>query len=164
MNFTNWQHWPARNQLGDALRYPGVYVIRMCLEALPIGTAFEYTEDIIYVGMTNSVAGLKGRLGQFDETMRTSRVTHGGADRVRLQYQNYSEFTSFAYVSVCHVACNVTSNEPDDLRLMGKVAELEYLALASYAEKFGRLPKFNDKKWTKKFSKATEQRFSRGRG
>jgi hypothetical protein len=164
MNFTNWQHWPARNQLGDTLPHPGVYAIRVCPEALPIGTAFECTEDIIYIGMTNSVAGLKGRLAQFDETMRTSRVTHGGADRVRLQYQNYNEFASFAYVSVCSIACNVTSNQPDDLRRMGKVAELEYQALATYAEKFGKLPKFNDKKGTKKFSKATNPRFPRGRG
>jgi len=164
MNFTNWQPWLSRNKLGEILRYPGIYVVRLCSETAPENLSFQWAEDVIYVGMTNSVAGLKGRLAQFDETMRTPRVTHGGADRVRLKHQDYNHFASSAYVAVCHVVCDVTSNRPDDLKLMGKVAELEYLALAIYVEKFGRLPEFNNKKATKKFSKTTEQRFPRGRG
>lgn len=85
--------------------------------------------------------------------MRTLRVTHGGADRVRFKHQDYNQFSTSAYVSVCHVVCDVTSNKPEDLKLMGKVAELEYLAFATYVEKFGKLPEFNNKKDTKKFSK-----------
>jgi len=53
------------------------------------------------------------------------------------------------------MVCDVESNKPEDLRKMGKVAEWEYLAMAAYVEKFGRLPEFNDKKGTKKFSKST---------
>lgn len=163
MNFSNWQQWSTRNKLGEILRYPSVYVVRFNPEKSEENTPFDWTEDIIYVGMTNSIAGLKGRLGQFDGTMRTSRVTHGGADRVRLKYQDYNHFVRSAYVSVCHIACEVTSDRPEDLRLMGKVVELEYLALAKYAERFGRLPEFNNKKGTKKFSKSTEQALAANR-
>jgi len=155
MEFSNWKRWLNRNQLGKVLKYPGIYVVRYTTHHGIEDTLFEWTEDIICVGMTNSIGGLKGRLSQFNDTMRTARVTHGGADRVRFKHQNYSDFASSAYVAVCHMVCDVESNKPEDLRKMGKVAEWEYLAMAAYVEKFGRLPEFNDKKATKKFSKST---------
>lgn len=156
MNFTKWQLWTIRNNLGEILRYSGIYVVRFCSETLPENSPFQWAKEIIYVGMTNSIAGLKSRLAQFDKTMRTPWVTHGGADRVRLKYQDYNRFARSAYVAVCHIGCDVTSNRQDDLKLMGKVAELEYLALAKYVEKFVVLPEFNNKKGKKKYSKTTK--------
>lgn len=158
MQFSSWNDWPSRNQIGEILDYPGIYAIRFSSHTRVDNSPFQWSPEIIYIGMTNSAAGLKGRLNQFDETMRTSRVTHGGADRVRLKHQVYSRFARSAYVAVCHMVCDVSSNEPHDLRMMGKVAEWEYLALATYVEKFGRLPEFNDKKRTQKFSKRTSNK------
>ena len=155
MKFTPWQHWPARNNLGEILRYPGVYVV--CFSpATPLdGKSFQWAKDIIYIGMTNSVTGLKGRLAQFDQTMRTSRVTHGGADRVRIKFPDYSRFVRSAYVAVCHMVCDGTANSPADLRKMGKVAEWEYVALATYAETFGGRPECN-KRTAKKVSQKSK--------
>jgi hypothetical protein len=102
--------------------------------------------------MTNSKAGLNGRLKQFDDTISGKRVSHGGADRVRFEHRQYLKLVAKLYVSVRSVACDVESNRPRDLRRMGDVAKLEYTCLAAYARLFGRLPKFNNKKDARKFS------------
>jgi hypothetical protein len=43
------------------------------------GKHFSWRKEIIYVGMTNAIAGLKGRLKQFDNTI-LGKIGHGGAD------------------------------------------------------------------------------------
>ena len=40
--------------------------------------------------MTNSIAGIKGRLKQFDNTI-IGKGGHGGADRVRYKYQDSND-------------------------------------------------------------------------
>jgi hypothetical protein len=152
MNFSVWKWWPRRVELGEELLYPGVYAIRLCgddLNDLP----FDWSPQIIYIGMSNAIGGIKSRLNQFDQTMRTAQVSHGGADRVRYKHRDYSQFSENAYVSVYTIPCNVTSNRPADLRTMGEVCRAEYEALAMYAENYCRLPEFNDKR-TNKFSKS----------
>jgi len=59
--------------------------------------------------------------------------------------RNPTKLVSKLFVSVSHTECDVTSNKPSDLRLMGKVAQQEYECFAVFAEMFGRLPEFNDK-------------------
>ena len=141
--FSVWKRWNDRNALPD-LSYPGVYAL--CISGVSLsGKPFGWRRGIVYVGMTNSVGGLASRLRQFDETVARRRRSHGGAESVRFKYRNYARLIQKLFVSVCPFACNVTSHIPRDLRQMGKVAELEYVCLARYARKFGRLSEFNDK-------------------
>jgi len=46
----------------------------------------------------------------------------------------------------------VKSNTPKDLRIMGHVAKFEYDCFAIYVEKFGKLPEFNNKRESPKYS------------
>lgn len=48
------------------------------------------------------------------------------------------------YVAVRSFECDVTSHRASDLRVMGAVAQHEYECFACFAEKFERLPEFND--------------------
>lgn len=153
-----WKRWNDRLSLSK-LKFPGVYVLCMTRAVLS-GKRFSWRPDIIYVGMTNSVPGLAGRLRQFDNTVSGKRTDHGGADRVRFKHRSYARLVSRLFVSVRPIICDVTSNAPRDLRLMGKVTELEYLSLARYAQKFRRLPAFNDKKRAPKYSLTVGKRRS----
>jgi hypothetical protein len=106
----------------------------------------------VYVGMTNSKAGLLGRLKQLDDTIAGRRVVHGGADRLRFKHRSYRSLIGRLYVSVRSVRCDVDSNRRQDLLQMGDVAKLEFTCLAAYSQRFGRLPQFNDKKKAPKYS------------
>lgn len=102
--------------------------------------------------MTNAVSGLKGRLKQFDNTI-SGKIGHGGADRVRFKYRNYKKLAQNLYVAVAPFKCDVASNEPRGLRRMGEVAKFEYLCFAEFVKRFGKLPEFNNKKSSPKYSK-----------
>jgi len=141
--FTNWTHWKDRNRLPDSSS-PGVYAI--AISATDISSIpFSWIPEIVYIGMTNSKGGLTSRLGQFDNTIK-GRKGHGGGHRVRYKHQDYSTLTPMLYVSVCAFKCDVVSEDPHNLRIMGEVAKYEYECFALFAEKFGQLPEFNDKK------------------
>jgi len=147
--FSNWFKWENRNKT-ENIKFPGIYILAVSIKNLE-GKKFDWIPEVEYVGMTNSVAGLKGRLKQFDNTI-IGKTGHGGADRFRYKYQNYNELINKLYVSVIPFICDVKSNSPKDLRIMGEVAKFEYDCFAKYVELYGRLPKFNDKKATKKYS------------
>jgi hypothetical protein len=148
-NFTKWTKWSDRNSL-NGIEYPGIYCIAISETDLST-KLFEYIPELKYIGMTNSKAGLKGRLRQFDNTIK-GKVGHGGADRFRYKYQDYQDLISNLFVSVCCFECNVESNKPDDLLIMGEVTKLEYVCFSEYVKKHGNLPEFNDKKGSKKYS------------
>ena len=147
--FSAWTKWAERNDLLQ-LKYPGVYVIAKSDQSLSEND-FEWIEDIIYIGMTNSQDGLKSRLRQFDQTLKGD-IRHGGADRVLYKYSDYEELTVNLYVAVLPIECDVKSNQPEDLRRMGDVLRLEFYCFAEYAERYGRLSEFNDKKASPKHS------------
>jgi len=142
--FSKWMRWRERDALGDTMKYPGIYAIELSDEDIA-STLFAWRKEIIYVGMTNAKGGLKSRLQQFDNTIN-GREGHGGAARVRFKHRDYNALVSKLFVSVSHTECEVTSNKPSDLRLMGNVAQQEYECFAVFVEMFGRLPEFNDKK------------------
>jgi len=148
-DFSSWFPWTSRNKI-MGVKNPGIYILAISGKDLS-NQPFSWREEIIYIGMTNSSAGLKGRLQQFDNTIN-GKTGHGGADRVRFKYEGYEELSKRLFVSVMPVFCNVKSNHPDDLLKMGDVAKLEYVCFAEYASKFGHLPQFNDKKNSPKFS------------
>lgn len=149
-NFSIWKKWINRNDFIN-INYPGIYIISILPQKNIEGEKFSWLDEIAYIGMTNSISGLKGRLQQFDNTIK-GKTGHGGADRFRYKYQNYTELIKNLYVSVVPFVCNVQSNKPEDLIIMGKVAQFEYNCFAEYVKYFERLPKFNDKKNSPKFS------------
>lgn len=147
--FSRWLRWLDRNQhLG--ITYPGIYLIAHTHVPLA-DKAFTWRPDIIYIGMTNSIAGIRSRMQQFDNTL-AGKTGHGGADRVRYKFRKYKPLCQRLYVAVVIFACDVTSASPIDLRRMGDVAQFEYRCLAHFAERFKRVPEFNDKKKAPKFS------------
>ncbi len=145
--FSTWVRWLKRNSL-DGIEFPGVYAIARSDKNMD-GTAFSWRREIVYVGMTNAKGGLKSRLQQFDNTIK-GKDGHGGGQRVHFKYPNYENLTPQLYVSVCPYECDVKSNRPDDLRVMGEVLKQEYECFAIFAETFNQLPEFNDKKLSPK--------------
>jgi hypothetical protein len=148
--FSHWQSWPKRDEL-KGVEYPGVYALARS-EHMIAGTSFSWRKEVIYIGMTNAASGLKGRLKQFDNTI-SGKTGHGGADRVRYKHQNYNALVKRLYVAIALFKCDVTSNTPHDLRKMGSVAKFEYLCFAHFVERFGKLPEFNNKKESPKYSR-----------
>ena len=148
-DFSIWKKWVNRDKINN-INYPGIYAISISLQNIE-DKKFSWLAEIKYIGMTNSVSGLKGRLKQFDNTI-IGKTGHGGADRFRYKHQDYKELIEHLYVSVMPFQCNVKSNNPEDLRIMGKVAQFEYDCFAEYVNIFGCLPEFNDKIKSKKYS------------
>jgi len=66
--FSEWIKWDNRKRL-KGLTFPGVYVLAITDHNIE-GKKFSWLEEIVYVGMTNSQKGLKGRLYQFDRTIK----------------------------------------------------------------------------------------------
>ena len=147
--FTEWYGWDRRENATE-IRSPGIYVCAVSKNDIS-DNQFSWLSEVIYIGMTNSIAGLKGRLKQFDNTIVGKRG-HGGADRVRYKYRNYQELVSQLYVAIAPFECNVKSNKLSDLRVMGEVTKFEYDCFAHYVELFEALPEFNNKKESPKYS------------
>jgi hypothetical protein len=148
--FSSWERWTNRTNL-PSQRFPGVYIIAIYdgeLEKKP----FSWLREIVYVGMTNSASGLAGRLRQFDLTISDVRKAHGGADRVRFANPDYAALLMRLFVAVRPFQCRVVNPSPTDLRVMGDVAKFEFECLAHYSEIYGRLPQFNDKAESPKYS------------
>jgi hypothetical protein len=141
--FSAWTRWSERTGLAN-LNFPGVYALALSPKNLA-GQSFSWQRQIAYIGMTNSKGGLKSRLQQFDNAIKGGEG-HGGGHRFRFKYADYTKLSRQLYVSVCPQECDVTSNSPSDLRLMGKVANHEYECFAVFVEAFGYMPEFNDKK------------------
>jgi hypothetical protein len=144
--FSKWSAWTSRGEM-SGLDYPGIYAIARSSRDIH-DQRFRWSPEIVYVGMTNSTSGLRGRLRQFDATI-SGTLRHGGADRVRFKHRNYRRLSSELYVSVAPFRCDVTSGLAKDLRIMGDVARFEYHCLAHFTDRFGRLPEFNDKSTSK---------------
>jgi len=141
--FSSWVKWQERYHL-DGIEFPGVYAIALS-DTNIASTAFSWIPEIIYVGMTNAKGGLTSRLQQFENTIK-GKDGHGGAHRVRYKHPNYEHLASQLYVSIKYYKCNVESNKPIDLHIMGEVAKEKYECFALFVGKFNQLPEFNDKK------------------
>jgi hypothetical protein len=141
--FSHWESWAKRAALAN-LAYPGVYTLAISRTNIA-AKAFSWRREVVYVGMTNAIGGLKSRLQQFDNTIKGG-TGHGGAHRVRYKHSDYDRLSSRLYVSVCSWDCDVTSHKPSDLRIIGEVAQYEFECFALFVEAFGKLPEFNDKK------------------
>jgi hypothetical protein len=142
-SFERWYRWSHRNSISE-LEHSGVYLIAISKRDIQ-GQPFAWIPEIVYVGMTNALSGLRGRLKQFDNTI-LGKTGHGGAQRFRHKHPNYATLSRRLFVTVSRFPCNVKSVKAADLRVMGSVAAFEYECLARFYEIFGGLPEFNDKK------------------
>jgi hypothetical protein len=112
---------------------PGVYAIAISTKDIA-GTRFRWTKEISYFGFTYAVGGLRGRLNQFNNALRDkSGPGHGGAPRFRRKYRDSNALARKLYVAVVLFKCDVSTNRPADLRVMGNVVHAEYLSFANYA-------------------------------
>jgi len=156
LKFSKWAKWDKRtSQLNDDLKHPGIYALRISEYPSLEGQEFEWHKDIVYIGMTNSVAGLKGRLTQFNNTLRDkSGGGHGGADRFKNDEKDGDALANKLYVSVCKFPNPYPRDSVQNLRERGRVAMAEYVAFAEYVEQFeDGLPKYNNMKASPKLSK-----------
>ncbi len=130
-------------------QYPGVYILAYSdknLEKKQIKI-----EDIFYVGMSNSLGGVKQRLFQFISGIERS-YGHSAGNRF---FQDYSKGKSFAvanhrkkfFVASLSLSCKVHKDErtAEDLRKMGEVTKFEYEVLAYIKERIGKEPELNKK-------------------
>lgn len=150
LSFSTWYDWESRNDY-PGIAFPGIYVVSFS-EMNIAGQPFLLDGDVIYVGMTNAVVGLRGRLKQFDNTIARKHFHHGGADRVLYKHQDYTSLVKNLYVALWHVKCWPGAETPKDLRAMGQVSNAEYEVMARCVEELGQLPEFNRKKESPKFS------------
>lgn len=145
MNFSTWCKFDDREKL-ESINYPGIYALAIFRKNLA-GSSFEYRDEIVYFGMSNSKAGLRGRLNAFNNSLRDKKGPgHGGAERFRFDYEDGDSLAKNLYVAVCTFECDVSSIKRQDLETMGEVTRAEYVAFANYAELYGALPKYNNKK------------------
>lgn len=152
MRFSNWVQFDQRDELRHT-NYPGVYAIAISTKNIA-GKPFRWIKEISYFGFTNAGGGVRGLLNQFNNTLRDkSGPGHGGAQRFRRKYRDGNKLAKKLYVAVCPFKCDVFTNKPADLRVMGDVVRAEYLAFATYAARFHRLPEFNDKERSPKGQK-----------
>jgi hypothetical protein len=149
-SFSLWYRWDARCEY-SGIAYPGIYIVSISNEDIS-GLPFTFRSDIVYIGMTNAVAGLRGRLVQFDNTIAKKHCQHGGADRFLYKHQDYVTLAKSLYVALRHFECKPARETPSDLRAMGSVVSAEYECMAYCVEKFDRLPEFNRKKESPKYS------------
>lgn len=141
--FTKWAKWKDRRDLLPDMNLPGVYILAISDKDLS-NSEFDWIEEIVYVGMTNSLSGLEGRLRQFDNTIQEKTV-HGGADRMSFKYGDYGALVGRLYVAVRSFDAIKPVN-PDTLRIKGDVAQFEYYCMAEYMKHHNELPIFNDPK------------------
>ena len=149
-SFSSWYHWEDRNAY-PGIAFPGIYIVAISDDDIR-GHKFSFRDEIVYVGMTNAIAGLRGRLVQFNNTIANKHCQHGGADRFFYKHQDYSALVKKLYVALLHFECKPSAETPVDLREMGRVASAEYECMARCVEELGRFPEFNRKKESKKYS------------
>lgn len=141
--FSVWKKWSARSEFESDLEWPGVYALAVSTKDLS-NKPFSLIEEVRYFGMTRAKAGLKSRLGQFNNTI-IGKIGHGGAERFLGAYEKDMKLLKKnLYVSINFMKCDVKSNNPEDLKKIGKILEFEYICFAKYVEKHDELPRFNN--------------------
>ncbi len=148
MTNTKWYRWSDRNKITNK-NQPAVYFIAYSEKDIS-DKDFSFIKEIVYIGMTISLNGLKGRLDQFEAAMKGKDGVHGGAERVRFKYKDSGKFFEKTYISAKIFALSDTRETADDWRTKGDCVRHEYKSFADYIDKFKCLPEFNDQKKSKK--------------
>ncbi|QWG16134.1 hypothetical protein KMZ68_13880 [Bradyrhizobium sediminis] len=144
------QRWAALDREALArpdLIYPGVYLLAFTSEKIAGETV--KPDQVLYAGMSNSAGGVRARLKQFIKGIEKNDF-HSGAMRFYREYCGGKPFSQLRtrrrlYVAALAIECksDKVDAQPDDLRLMGHVACLEYYAIARIAQKTGKKPALN---------------------
>jgi len=145
--FSKWKLWQDRNEI-KGLEYPGIYALAISPEEELTNKEFKLIKEIVYFGMT--CCGLKGRLQQFDNTVKKKRDEHGGAERFLFEHNDFAIVASNLYVSVNSMTCNPKPSTRDDWYKKGEIVQFEYICFGDYVDRYLKLPKFNDPKSLKK--------------
>lgn len=142
LEFGLWSKWEDRTSIEGA-RYPGVYALAMADEDLA-GKPVQYTE-IQYIGMSNSLGGLKGRWSQFNKAIHGDSGRHSGGDSAFRDLGPYPNWQKKLFVAAFPVQCEPKEVNPENLRKMGLVTYLEYEAFAQFCERHPdrAKPKYN---------------------
>ncbi len=79
---------------------------------------------------------LKGRLGSFNSSI-TGKTGHSGGNTICEDLGNYGEWAKNKklFVAVMPIECDTERRNSADLRQMGVVAALEYMAFARFQDK-----------------------------
>lgn len=127
---------------------PGVYLL--AYSSKPMSGRSVRPRDVFYVGMSNSAGGLPQRFRQFQSSLEGGNG-HGPAYRFYekcAKHRKYSRLRSnkIFFFAALPVACesNKSKAKASDFLMMGKVASLEYEAIARVLRSTGRLPGLND--------------------
>lgn len=143
--FTNWARWEYRAAL-EGLKYPGAYLLAIKKNGSP-ENANDWPDNICYVGMTNSLEGLKGRLGKLHRVISSpSGKNHGGAARIRFRHPDYAALSPGLFVCVEPFECDLRTDRPESREVRGRIAKHEYDCIAEYLRRHGALPECNDMK------------------
>lgn len=142
-----WTKWDDRKSIVN-IKEPGIYFIAYSKVDLS-KRDFDVIREIIYIGMSISKKGVRGRLEQFKNAMFGKDGTHGGAERVRFKHKDSSLFFNNTYVAVSPFPL-IQNNEVYNWKQKGECVKHEYVSFANYFEKFEELPEFNDQKRSKK--------------
>lgn len=148
MENTKWYKWKDRNKI-EKKDQPSIYFIALSYNDIS-ENEFSLIKEIIYIGMTISAKGLKGRLDQFESTMKGANRVHGGAERVRFKYPNSDAFFEKTYVSARIFPISSSRKTSDDWRIKGDCVRHEYVSFADYFDLYNNLPEFNDPEKSKK--------------
>mgnify|MGYP003627092980 FL=1 len=141
-----WKRWIDKNSIPN-LNEPGIYFITHSKKDLT-KNEFSITGEIVYIGMSISKKGTKGRLQQFERGMKGKIGIHGGAERVKFKHSDENLFFKDTFISVESFV--LTDDEVFNWKQKGNCVKHEYVRFADYLEKFGKLPEFNDQKRSKK--------------
>lgn len=143
LEFGQWCHWSEIGQIAN-LNFPGVYALAITSEHLS-GKSMKYNQ-VSYIGMSNSLAGIKGRLSQLNRSIN-GKFGHSGGRSIRNKYGVYIDWKAnlYLYVSICPVICDVSKRSVKDLQLMGAVSYMEYEAFSLFRKKVPKkgIPEFN---------------------
>lgn len=130
LSFSSWVSWANRNSIPDG-NSPGVYLVAVSAEDLA-GKAVEWSH-VSYIGMSNALGGIKGRLRQFDRAIQ-GNGGHSGGNKAFDVWKHYSAWADQVFVSAMPVPCNPWRRTPEDLQRMGLVTFLEYEAFSAYLQ------------------------------
>ncbi len=140
LKFSKWHKWCDKNNI-ENINYPGIYAIAITSKNID-GGKLEY-KDVVYIGMTKSK--LKGRLGSFNSSI-TGKTGHSGGNAIRKELDNYDKWVKNKklFVAVMPIKCDTKRRNSSDLKQMGVVAALEYMAFARFQDmtKYDR-PEYN---------------------
>ena len=143
LSYSPWVPWEERNRI-DSSKYPGIYLIAISTKDLS-GLSPSY-KDVVYIGITNSKQGLKGRWQQFFNSIR-GKSGHSGGNTVYRHLGHYDNWPKKLFVSSMPIECNTETPDQTDLIKMGWVAFLEYEAFSEFYSEMpkNKKPKFNTK-------------------